>query len=187
MTNSVQLDRIQKRFDGWDVNGDGRIDRSDCDAESQRILHAFGEVPASPRGRALTDAYRGMWNFFADHAGIDQENGRLTREQFNDICRQHVLKNGGAGFSKVVKPAIKAMIQLADVDDDGRISQAEFKTWLDAMRVENIDPADAFRQIHANGDEQLSVDEDDQLSVDDLVRAVRAYHMGEIDVPLLGR
>lgn len=70
------------------------------------------------------------------------------------------------------------MIELADVDDDDQISPTEFKTWLDAMGVENIDPADAFRQMQTNGD--------DQLSADELVQAVRAYHRGEIDVPLLG-
>ncbi|GGJ72328.1 EF-hand domain-containing protein [Streptomyces brasiliensis] len=178
MTTSVQLDRIKKRFDSWDVNGDGRIDRSDCEAESKRILQALGEAPGSPRGRALIDAYLGMWYFFADKAGIDKGNGQLTPEQFNDIVKEHVLENGGADFGKVIKPTIQAMIKLADVDDDDQISPTEFKTWLDAMGVENIDSADAFRQMHANGD--------DQLSADELVQAVHAYHMGEIDVPLLG-
>lgn len=78
MTTSVQLDRIKTRFDSWDVNGDGRIDRADFDAESKRILRAFGEAPGSPRSRVLSDAYLGMWNFFAGKAGIDKENGRLT-------------------------------------------------------------------------------------------------------------
>ncbi|MFF9128107.1 EF-hand domain-containing protein [Streptomyces sp. NPDC014889] len=179
MTTSVQLDRSKKRFDSWDVNGDGHIDRSDCDAESERILRAFGEAPGSPRGRALSDAYLGMWHFFADKAGIDKENGRLTPEQFNAIVEEHVLENGGADFGKAVKPTIQAMIALADVDDDDQISPTEFKTWLDAMGVDDIDPADAFRQMHANGNAQLSADE--------LVQAVLAYHLGEIDVPLLGR
>ncbi|MFF7216366.1 EF-hand domain-containing protein [Streptomyces sp. NPDC008238] len=179
MTTSVQLDRIHERFNGWDVDGDGHIDRSDCDAESKRILRAFGEAPASPRARALTDAYLGMWHFFADKAGIDQDNGQLTPQQFNDIVEEHVLRNGGEGFDKVVRPAIQALVKLADEDADDQISPAEFKTWLDAVEVDSIEPAEAFRQIHANGDGELSIDE--------LVQAVRAYHLGEIDVPLLGR
>lgn len=179
MTTSVQLDRIHKCFHGWDVNGDGSIDRSDCDAESQRILRAFGEAPASPRGRALADAYRGMWSFLADKAGVDEESGRLTPQQFGDIVEEHVLRDGGGGFDKAVRPTIQALVKLADVDADDHISPAEFKTWLDALEVDSIDPADAFRQIHVDGDGELSVDE--------LVQAVRAYHLGEIDVPLLGR
>ncbi|MCX4581427.1 EF-hand domain-containing protein [Streptomyces sp. NBC_01571] len=178
MTTSVQLNRIQQRFDSWDVNGDGQIDRADWDAEAKRILQAFGEAPVSPAGRSLTDAYLGMWAFFADKAGIDEHNGALTPEQFNHIAEEHVLENGGAGFSRVVKPVIRAMVELVDVDGDGQVNPGEFKTWLDAIGVTNVTPADAFRQIDANGDGQLSVDE--------LVQAVRAYHLGEIDVPLLG-
>ncbi|MEU3498788.1 EF-hand domain-containing protein [Kitasatospora cineracea] len=179
MTTSVQLDRAQKRFDLWDVNGDGQIDRSDWQAEAQRILQAFGEAPVSPAGRALTEAYLGMWSFFADKAGIDEQDGALTPEQFNHIAEEHILENGGAGFGRVVKPTIQAMVELVDVDGDGQVNPAEFKTWLDAIGVSNVEPAEAFRQIDANGDGQLSVEE--------LVQAVRAYHLGDIDVPLLGR
>ncbi|WAL70909.1 EF-hand domain-containing protein [Kitasatospora sp. YST-16] len=179
MTTSVQLDRAQKRFDLWDVNGDGQIDRADWEAEAKRILQAFGEAPTSPAARQLSDAYLGMWSFFADKAGIDEHTGALTPEQFNHIAEEHVLENGGAGFGRVVKPTIQAMVELVDVDGDGQVNPAEFKSWLDAIGVSSVDPSEAFRQIDANGDGQLSVEE--------LVQAVRAYHLGEIDVPLLGR
>ncbi|MEW1912044.1 EF-hand domain-containing protein [Kitasatospora sp. NPDC085895] len=179
MTTSVQLQRAQKRFDLWDVNGDGRIDRADWDAEAQRILQAFGEVPTSPAGRQLMDAYLGMWGFFADKAGIDEQTGALTPEQFNHIAEEHILENGGAGFGRVVKPTIQAIVELVDVDGDGQVNPAEFKMWMDAIGVEGVQPAEAFRQIDTNGDGQLSVEE--------LVQAVRAYHLGDLDVPLLGR
>ncbi|MFB7037511.1 MULTISPECIES: EF-hand domain-containing protein [unclassified Streptomyces] len=178
MTSSVQLDRTQKRFDLWDTNGDGQIDRADWDAEAQRILRAFGEAPGTPAARALTDAYLGMWGFFADRAGIDEQNGALTPEQFNRIAEEHVLENGGPGFDRVVQPTIQAIVELVDVDGDGQVNPAEFKSWLDAIGVEGIDSAEVFAQIDANGDGQLSVEE--------LVQAVRAYHLGDLDVPLLG-
>ncbi|MET8969664.1 EF-hand domain-containing protein [Streptomyces hydrogenans] len=179
MTTSVQLDRVQKRFDLWDVNGDGQIDRADWDAEAQRILQAFGEAPGTPAAHALTDAYLGMWGFFADKAGIDEQTGALTPEQFHHIAEEHVLENGGAGFGRVVQPTIQAIVELVDVDGDGQVNPAEFKAWLDAIGVHDINPLEAFAQIDANGDGQLSVEE--------LVQAVRAYHLGDIDVPLLGR
>ncbi|MFB7032400.1 EF-hand domain-containing protein, partial [Streptomyces sp. NPDC056295] len=114
MTSSVQLDRTQKRFDLWDTNGDGQIDRADWDAEAQRILRAFGEAPGTPAARALTDAYLGMWGFFADRAGIDEQNGALTPEQFNRIAEEHVLENGGPGFDRVVQPSIQGIGEWGD-------------------------------------------------------------------------
>ncbi|GGY64794.1 EF-hand domain-containing protein [Streptomyces omiyaensis] len=86
-----------------------------------------------------------MWGFFADKAGIDEQTGALPPEQFDHISEEHVLENGGAGFGRVVQPTIQAIVELVDVDGDGR------------------------------------------LSVEEPVQAVRAYHLGEIDVPLLGR
>ncbi|MFB7032399.1 EF-hand domain-containing protein, partial [Streptomyces sp. NPDC056295] len=71
-----------------------------------------------------------------------------------------------------------AIVELVDVDGDGQVNPAEFKSWLDAIGVEGIDSAEVFAQIDANGDGQLSVEE--------LVQAVRAYHLGDLDVPLLG-
>ncbi|MEU3398787.1 EF-hand domain-containing protein [Streptomyces filamentosus] len=179
MTTSVQLDRAQKRFDLWDVNGDGQIDRSDWNAEAERILQAFGEAPTAPAGRQLLDAYLGMWAFFADKAGIDEKTGALTPEQFNRIAEEHILGDGGAGFSRVVAPTIQAIVELVDVDGDGEVNPAEFKSWLDAIGVRGVQPAEAFRQIDTDGDGRLSVAE--------LVQAVRAFHLGDIDVPLLGR
>ncbi|MCU7826535.1 EF-hand domain-containing protein [Kitasatospora sp. DSM 101779] len=179
MTTSVQMQRAQKRFDLWDVNGDGQIDRADWDAEARRILQAFGEAPGTPAARSLMDAYLGMWAFFADKAGIDEQTGALTPEQFNHIAEEHILENGGAGFGRVVKPTIQAIVELIDVDGDGQVNPAEFKSWMDAIGVQDMNPLEAFAQIDTDGDGQLSVDE--------LVQAVRAYHLGDIDVPLLGR
>ncbi|MFE2879237.1 EF-hand domain-containing protein [Streptomyces roseus] len=179
MTTDIQRERTQERFKLWDVNGDGQIDRADWDAEAKRILQAFGKVPGSPAAHALTDAYLGMWGFFADKAGIDEQSGALTPEQFNHVAEKHVLENPGAGFDRVVKPTIQAIVALVDVEGDGQVNPAEFKSWLDAIGVQNVDPVEAFAQI--------DVDCDGHLSIQELVQAVHAYHLGDIDVPLLGR
>ncbi|GGV17776.1 calcium-binding protein [Streptomyces litmocidini] len=178
MFTSLQLDRAQQRFDTWDVNGDGQIDRSDWQAEAQQILKALRVPSVSPAGRALTEAYLGMWSFFAGEAGIDEEDGSLNLDQFNHIAHEHIVEDSSSGFGRVVRPVIEAMVELVDTDGDHQVNPPEFKTWLDAINASNIDPAEAFRQIDTDGDGQLSVDE--------LVQAVRAYHMGDIDVPLLG-
>ncbi|WP_331751089.1 EF-hand domain-containing protein (plasmid) [Streptomyces globisporus] len=174
----MQIDRLQKRFAGWDVSGDGHIDHADWEAEAKRMVQAFGKSPQDMHGHTLTAAYLGMWSFFAEKAGIDEQSGSLTAEQFTHVAEEHILENGGRGFQRVVEPAIKALVTLVDENGDGEVNPAEFKTWLDALGVQDIDPAQEFRQLDANGD--------GQLTVKDLVQAVHAYHLGEIDVPLLG-
>ena len=52
MTASVQDIRLARRFELWDADGDGAVDRSDLETEARRILRAFGEREGAPRGRA---------------------------------------------------------------------------------------------------------------------------------------
>ncbi|MFI0968419.1 EF-hand domain-containing protein [Streptomyces sp. NPDC021080] len=179
MTTDVQRDRTQECFGLWDVNGDGKIDRADWEAEAQRILKAFGQAPDTPAARELTKAYLGMWSFFADKADIDEAFGALTLEQFNQVADEYVLGRDGKDFVRAVRPAIQAIVELVDVDGDGQVDPAEFKSWLDAIGVQDVNAQETFVQIDLDGDGQLSVEE--------LAQAVRSHHMGDIDVPLLGR
>ncbi|MFJ8973807.1 EF-hand domain-containing protein [Streptomyces anulatus] len=178
MTTSVQNDRVQGSFAGWDAGGDGRIDRADWEADAKRVLHAFGEAPTSPAGRALSAAYLGLWDFLAKKAGIDAHTGALTPEQFKAVADDHIVGNDGADFAKALTPAIKALIELADSDGDGQINPREFMTWLKAVGVRTSEMGTPFAQIDTSGNGQLSTEE--------LVQAVRAYYLGEVDVPLLG-
>ncbi|MER5618929.1 EF-hand domain-containing protein [Streptomyces sp. NPDC002215] len=66
-----------------------------------------------------------------------------------------------------------------DVDGDGQVNPAEFKSWIDAIGVQDVNRQETFAQIDTDGGGQLSIEE--------LVQAVRSYHLGDIDVPLLGR
>ncbi|MFJ8870577.1 EF-hand domain-containing protein [Streptomyces sp. NPDC102473] len=178
MTTSVQNDRVQSSFAGWDADGDGRIDRADWEADAKRVVQAFGEVPASPAGRALSGAYLGLWDFFAKKAGINARTGALTPEQFKAVAEDHIVGNDGADFAKALTPTIKALVELADSDGDGQINPREFMTWLKAVGVRTPETGTAFAQINTNSNGQLSTEE--------LVQAVRAYYLGEVDVPLLG-
>jgi Ca2+-binding EF-hand superfamily protein len=178
MTTTVKNDRLKKRFEKWDVDANGRIDRSDYEAEARRIIKAFGEDPASPQARAVRDAYIGMYEFLASKAGVGA-NGSLTEEQFLEVVEAQIFTEGDSGFNRVVRPTIAAILGLCDTDGDGEVNRKEFGKWLDAVGVEQSAVKAAFDAIDTNGSGKLTVDE--------LVAAVRSYHYGTLDVPLLGR
>ena len=177
MTTAIKNARIKQRFEMWDVNGNGRIERSDYEAEANRIIEAFGETPQSAKGRVLLDAYLGMFDHLATKAGVGP-NGALTEQQFTEVVESQMFEQGDAGFARVLRPTVSAMVGLADTDGDGQVNPAEFKNWLMAIGVNSVDADDAFRKLDVNGNGELSVDE--------LVNAVRDFHFGKIDVPLLG-
>ncbi|MBC6451514.1 EF-hand domain-containing protein [Actinokineospora xionganensis] len=178
MTASVQDTRLKRRFELWDSNGDGTIDRTDYETEARRILKAFGEQETSPKGRALLSAYLGMWDKLASQAKVGAQ-GKVTLEQFTDVSEREIVEGGDAGFDRNLRPTIEAIVNMCDTDGDGEVNPAEFKRWMRAVGVDERQADSAFRQIDSNGNGQLTVEE--------LVTAVRDYHQGVNDVPLLGR
>jgi Ca2+-binding EF-hand superfamily protein len=174
MTTAVQNDRLRQRFQKWDVNRNGVVERSDYEAEAKRILQAFGEPPTSPKGRALMDAYLGMFDQMSQAVGAEE----IAEDQFVDYVESQMFEQGDAGFNRVLRPTITAIVNLCDTDGDGEVSPNEFSRWLKAVGVPESQAAQAFRKLDKDGSGNLSADE--------LVEAVRDFHAGTLDVPLLG-
>ncbi|MEJ2854450.1 MULTISPECIES: EF-hand domain-containing protein [unclassified Saccharothrix] len=177
MTTAVKNQRLEKRFEKWDVDGDGLIERSDLEAEAQRILKAFGESPSSPQGRAVIDSFVGTYEYLADKAGVGAAGG-LDREKFLRVIETEVFQGGDAGFARVVRPMIQAILNVCDTDGDNEINPSEFARWMGAVGVDAATAKSAFSQVDVNGNGSLTVDE--------LVGAVKAYHFGTLDAELLG-
>ncbi|WP_329141451.1 EF-hand domain-containing protein [Streptomyces sp. NBC_00670] len=174
--NPVQKKRLEQRFDLYDTNEDGRVDRKDLEEEAKRIVRAFGEHESAPRAQALLHAYPQMFDYLVARAGLGPGSS-MTKEQFVNVAGQEMIQHGAAGFGRVLRPSIRAMVDLCDLDGDGQVNPVEFGKWLEAISGD-IDAEEAFRAIDANGDGQLTVDE--------LVTAVGNYHEGKQDAPLLG-
>lgn len=176
MTDSVQDERLRRRFDMWDKDGNGAVERSDWEAEAKRILASLGVEEQSPKGQALTGAYLGMWSYLAAQSGVG-DGGSLSFDAFRDVASRNVLARGQQGFNDVVRPTIRAVADLCDTDGDGQVGPEEFKSWIKAIGADEATAGSAFEQIDANGNGLLSVDE--------MVAAVHKYHSGELEFSLL--
>lgn len=178
MTTAIKNERLKQRFAQWDVNGNGRIEKSDYQAEADRIIDAFGEDRSSSRARAVRDTFVKMFEYLAERAGVGP-NGSMNEEQFISVVEAEVFQEGDSGFNRVVGPTIQAIVNLCDQNGDGEVDRQEFNRWLDAIGVDRSSATTAFNAIDADGSGKLTVDE--------LVDAVRNFHLGRLDIPLLGR
>ena len=172
-----QQERLEERFRLWDNDGDGRVEREDFEAEARGILQNFGEPDTSPKGRALMSGYMAMYDYLAELGGVGSAG--FTLDQFIAVAKEHIIEKGDEGFARVVRPCIRGIVDLCDTDGDGKVEPEEFKRWTDAIGVDRSQADEAFRQADRNNNGWLSVDE--------LVNAVRDYHLGRMDAPLLGR
>jgi Ca2+-binding EF-hand superfamily protein len=175
MTTAVANDRLKQRFQRWDTNGDGKLRRSDFEQEASRISSAFGVPSNSAEGKELRRALVEMFEFHMRQVG-GKPDGELTERQFIEVNEQ--LMEDEQKFRRMLRPTMRALIGLCDDNHDGQINQAEFTNWLRGIGVSGSKARIAFQQIDANADGQLSEEE--------LLDAVREFHYGRLDVPLLG-
>jgi Ca2+-binding EF-hand superfamily protein len=169
-----QVTRLQERFRLWDNNGNGKIERADFESEADGIIAALGAQGTSEAAE-LKRAYLGMFDHLAKAAGAT----RMSQDQFVRAAEQEIISKGDAGFSRVVRPTIEAIVNVLDRDSDGEIDRAEMQKWFAAIGLEGDVADKAFRELDTDGTGRLSIDE--------LVDAVRDYHLGKNDIPLLGR
>ncbi|HWE88245.1 MAG TPA: EF-hand domain-containing protein [Pseudonocardiaceae bacterium] len=177
MATATQNKRLEQRFKLWDTDGDGRISAKDYESEARTILKNLSEPMDSIRAKHLMTAFQHLWEFVAKKAGI-QTNGYLSYDQFQTVTHEELIHPGDEGFSRVLRPTIRAIVDLVDKEGDGKVNLPEYRKWLKAVGVDAAKAEQAFNQLDAGNEGELTVDE--------LVHAVRDYHLGRIDVPMLG-
>lgn len=173
VAGTKQSSRLEERFRLWDSDGNGVIERSDFESEAEGIITRLG-AQGTPKGADLRQAYLAMFDHLSNAVGAS----RLNKGQFIQAADQEIISRGDAGFASVVGPTIQAIVNVLDRDGDGEISLVEMAKWFEAIGLEQEVADAAFHELDTDGTGRLSVTE--------LIDAVRDYHLGKNDIPLLG-
>ncbi|MEU7719533.1 EF-hand domain-containing protein [Streptomyces tibetensis] len=177
MSTAVANDRLVKRFEKWDIDGNGVLEPGDFQGEAARIAQNLGLKADSAEVQELLTAFQGLYEHLAEKAGVPAGNG-ISREQFLDATGDMLFKEGEASLNRALSPIVKALIRLCDDNHDGEIDEREFRAWLTAVGVPDSRAGDMFGQLDTDGDGRLSEEE--------LLGALRDFHFGRLDVELLG-
>lgn len=175
MTTAVAQDRLTQRFEKWDTNGDGVLELADFREEAHLIAEAFAKAESSPETRKLMAAFTGLFDYLTSQAGARDS---LSWDQFRVVMERLIFDEGETAFNEVMGPVVDGIIGMCDDNHDGNIDGDEFAIWLGALGVEREEARTAFTQIDSSGDGLLSTEE--------LLAAVRNFHFGRLDIPLLG-
>jgi Ca2+-binding EF-hand superfamily protein len=171
---SVQ-DRLKRRFQRWDSDGSGNLERSDFEQEANSIARRMGESPGSPKADRLARALGGMFDAITQDAGTDPR-GPVSWAQYHDVARRW-MEGSEEPLRRQLRPMVEAVVGLADKNGNGMIEREEFAEWISALGRPKSDAENAFDRIDSDGSGGLTVDEVLQACVD--------FHLGRSDFELL--
>ncbi|WP_433544516.1 EF-hand domain-containing protein (plasmid) [Streptomyces sp. CA-294286] len=136
-------------FRGADVDSDGFITHQDVRMMSERYIAARGAAPDSTTARTLTEGMDGFWAKVI--APMDQNgDGKVDLREMTEGFRQ--VLTDPALYPEQIAPVTNCFFDLADLNGDGRIDQAEFQQMYHSVAgVPGEDCAAVFAALDQDG------------------------------------
>ncbi|MBB5867440.1 Ca2+-binding EF-hand superfamily protein [Allocatelliglobosispora scoriae] len=158
-------------FSHFDRDHNGYIERTDLEGLGVRILSQFEDSPTSAKGKAVVGSFDGIWAALAQQCDKDAD-GRIDPAEYHRGMTEAFVERP-ADYEQTFRPAVKAVLDLADVDGDGALSRDEFVRIQNAFGTADDQIDEAFRRMDTDGDGRLTVEE--------LTEAVRQFYVGTQD------
>lgn len=165
MATDLQVFKIDRSFSYIDADGNGVITRDDLQGLGARLLTGFGISPAGEQGRRVADSFDRLWDTLAEAADLNHD-GSITPDEYRSSVVSSFID--GDRFEPIFRPAIDAVLAVADTDDDGLVQPQEFLLVHEAFGRSEQDSSYAFAALDRDGDGALGRDE--------LLHAVRDYY-----------
>jgi hypothetical protein len=165
--DSAEYERkVTSRFEAFDQDHNGSIDREDFSRAAAALLAEFGTTARSDKGQALYSGAEAFWQGMAGIADVDGDQ-RVTRQEFVTGAVKR-LRDSPRRFAEIARPFLHAAIALADEDGRG-VKPAAVER---ALRVLGVVPEAAAEVAEA-----LAVDEGGRIGEDELLGAFAAYYV----------
>lgn len=168
MTTPALDRKLDKAFQQLDIDRDGIVEFDDLIALASRLFDGFGVSPMTPRGQEMLDSFEQLWQCLLTALDAHTDR-RITAEEWR-TGMTGAFVHPADGFEAGLRPAVRAVMRLADTDDDGRLTLDDFRVLQRAYGTAEPDIELAFLALdtHCRG----------SLTVDQLVEAARQYYTG---------
>ncbi|MFE6225965.1 EF-hand domain-containing protein [Streptomyces sp. NPDC057854] len=137
------------------MNGDGVLTEEDHVAMGRRVASSLGHPEGSPETERIVDAYLAIWRE-VHLPFLPAGSQGLPKDQF--VAATRALAQDPGAARATLGGIAETYLQIADLDQDGRISPAEFLAFqrghFPGFTEENA--AEAFSHLDTDGDGVLS-------------------------------
>ncbi|NGN63539.1 calcium-binding protein [Streptomyces sp. A7024] len=162
--------KLARRFQTYDTDRDGYVDRTDFQSACDRLGTAFGLGPDSAELKHLRELSDGLWQHLARAADTNAD-GRIDLGEYQAAFAAGLLVTPDS-FDAGYVPFLDALMDIADTDGDGRLTRDEQVRWTGAlMSLPEPDAREVFGR--------LDRDADGLITRDDMLEAIREFYFSE--------
>ncbi|RDI46390.1 EF-hand domain-containing protein [Nocardia mexicana] len=162
--------KLERRFQTFDFDGDGRIERADFATSATALADECGLGADSPDRKRLLELSLGLWELLAQAADTTGD-GTIDLHEYQRAFADGLLVTEET-FEQGYRPFLETIVAIADTDGSGRLDAEEHVRWTGALM--HLPEADA-REIHR----RLDTDGDGQIGTDDLLTAIHDYYFDD--------
>ena len=156
MLTALQIRKLTRGFNLFDLDQNRVMDQQDCEMVIQATTKAMGYAPGSPEYTAYHDEYMAGWSALVALGDSDGDQ-KLTLAE--NLVAYDKLMAQPEQFNALILGFVKTAIALWDSNQDGKVSEEEYKNYLLTVHVTEAEAADAFRRLDLNRDGYLSQEE----------------------------
>ncbi|MFE2148059.1 EF-hand domain-containing protein [Streptomyces sp. NPDC059456] len=148
--------KLERAFDVFDSDPDGRLEKSDVIGVSDRLAESLGCAPDAVD--RLRDSLADLWDTVFQKMDKN-DDGVVDRQEFRAAFRARIVTDQNRIWERI-RNMSNAWTELGDRDGDGMLSREEYTSLLHGMfRLPRETFDEAFDRLDVNGDGQLSRDE----------------------------
>jgi Ca2+-binding EF-hand superfamily protein len=162
--------KLARRFQTFDFDGNGQIERSDFETSAGRVADEFGHSVDSPARQQLLELSLGLWDHLVSMADSDRD-GTITLDEYKKAFTNGLLETE-ASFEQGYRPFLDAVMAVADTDGNGMLDADEHVRWTGALM--RLPDADA-REVHR----RLDTDGDGFITTSDLLQAIHDFYFDD--------
>ncbi len=162
--------KLVRRFQTFDFDGDGQIERSDFETSAERVADEFGHSADSPARQRLLKLSLGLWDHLVSVTDSDQD-GTISLDEYKKAFANGMLETE-ASFEQSYRPFLNALMAVVDTDGNGMLDVDEYVGWTGALM--RLPEADA-REIHR----RLDTDSDGFVTTRELLQAIHDFYFDD--------
>ncbi|WP_419998079.1 EF-hand domain-containing protein [Streptomyces boninensis] len=155
--DSAEYERlIAARFERFDQDGNGYIDREDFGVAARAVLAEFDTTARSDKGQDLLAGAEAFWQGMAGIADVDGDQ-RVTREEFVTGAVKR-LRDSPQRFAEIARPFLRAVLRIAAGEASGSATPDAAERVLRIFGVPEAPARTAAAALDTGGSGQISED-----------------------------